>query len=508
MNFRILLTGILIVALSGCEGFLDVAPETAVTPSNFFETQSDFEQAVNGAYAPLQLLYDTRTVFGSGGDWMLAEMRSDNTHFIFNEAQRGAVTSENVATFLVESSNGVVANKYNNNFQIVARTNEILAQIDAAEFDQAAKDNLKGQAQFLRALAYFDLVRNFGGVPLHVEPATSLDETSLPRSSASEVYNQIIADASSAANLLPGKSSQETGRATSGAAYTLLADVYLTLGQWADAESALSNVTDYSLLPNYADVFEPGNEGNDEIIFEVEFLAGTSQTLHSVFPYHFLPRLSDPSIITGVSPAQLNEGGWNTPTPDLIAAYEDTVQDERYAASIGRFTGPSPITGFPYNGVPYINKYQHDHPTFGQTDQNWPVYRYAEVLLMMAEAINEQGGRLTEAQGYLNQVRNRAGLGDYTATDQADLRDAILHERRIELAFENKRWHDLVRTGNAVSVMNAFGANVTANPGDYYYAPGNAPTGASFNVTDNKLVYPIPFRELNLNPDLTQNPGY
>lgn len=336
MKFRILLTGILVVVLSGCENFLNVNPETAVTPNNFFETQSDFEQAVNGAYAPLQLVYDTRDVFGTGGDWMLAEMRSDNTHFTFNVDNRGAVTSENIATFLVEANNLIVADKYNNNYQIISRANEVLAQIDQADFDQSAKDRLKGETLYLRALAYFDLVKNFGGVPLHLEPAGSLEETSLARSSASDVYDQIITDATSAADLLPSKDNQQTGRATAGAAYTLLGDVYLTVEQWSDAESALTNVTSYSLLPDYANVFDPANEGNDEMIFEVEFLAGTSQTLFSVFPYHFLPRLNDPSVITGVSPAQLNEGGWNTPTPDLIAAYEDTVQDERYAASIGR----------------------------------------------------------------------------------------------------------------------------------------------------------------------------
>lgn len=506
MKFKKIYIVLIIFLLSGCEDFLSVNPETSVTPENFFESQSDFEQAVIGAYAPLQLMYDTRNVFGTGGDWMLSEMRSDNTHFTFNPDQRGAVTSENISTFLVESSNGIVADKYNNNFQIISRTNDIISRIDDVDFDQSVKDNLKGQALFLRAFAYFDLVTNFGGVPLHLEPATSLEETSLPRASESEVFQQVITDATAAAGLLPSRSNQSVGKATSGAAYTLIADVHLWLEQWAEAEAALRNVTDYSLLPNYADIFDPANEGNSEMIFEVEYAAGTSATIHSVFPYHFLPRLADPSVITGVTPAQLNEGGWNTPTPDLIAAFEDG--DERLDASIGRFTGNSPITGFEYNEVPYIKKYQHDHNTFGQTSQNWPVYRYAEVLLMLAEAINEQGSNLTEAQGYLNQVRNRAGLEDYTAAGQEDLRNAIIRERRVELAFENKRWADLVRTSNAVSVMNEFGERVKANPGTYYYATGNAPTAASFNVTEDKLIYPIPFREINLNPDLTQNPGY
>lgn len=505
MKFNRIYIVLIIFFLSGCEDFLTVSPETSVTPSNFFDSQSDFEQAVIGAYAPLQLIYDTRDVYGTGGDWMMAEMRSDNTHFTYNPAQRGAITSENVATFLVESINEPVANKYNNNYLVIARANDVISRIDDTEFEQSVKDNLKGQALFLRALAYFDLVTNYGGVPLHIEPATSLAETSLPRSSEDEVFQQIIADATAAAGILPSSGS-DPGRATSGAAYTLLADAHLWLEQWADAEAALRNVTSYSLLPNYADIFNPGNEGNSEIIFQVEYVAGTSATLHSVFPYHFIPRLNDPSVLTGVTPSQLNDGGWNTPTPDLIAAYEDG--DERYDASIGHFTGESPIPGFEYNEVPYIKKYQHSHSTFGQTSQNWPVYRYSEVLLMLAEAVNEQGGNMGEALGYLNEVRNRAGLSNYTAASQEDLREAILHERRIELAFENKRWDDLVRSGNAVAVMNAFGQRVKSNPGEYYYAEGNSPTAASFNVTEDKLIYPIPFREINLNPELTQNPGY
>jgi hypothetical protein len=213
-------------------------------------------------------------------------------------------------------------------------------------------------------------------------------------------------------------------------------------------------------------------------------------------------------VITGVSPASQNDNGaFNIPTPDLIVAYEDTINDQRYAASIGFYTGSSPLVGVTYDHTPYIKKYQHPHALYGETDQNWPVYRYSEALLLLAEAINEQG-RPTEALGYLNQVRNRAGLMAITAASQSELRDIILHERRIELAFENKRWHDLVRGGLAVEVMNAFGARVKLNPQDYYYAPGNTAFPSSFEVTENSLVYPIPINEITINSDLEQNPGY
>ena len=159
----------------------------------------------------------------------------------------------------------------------------------------------------------------------------------------------------------------------------------------------------------------------------------------------------------GVTPALvggLTQEGFNIPTPDLIADYE--TGDERLAASIGTAT----TGGVDY---PFILKYLHPHTTANFTDDNWPIYRYAEVLLLLAESLDEQG-KSAEALPYLNLVRERAGLADVGTTN---LRDVIFHERRVELAFENKRWLDLVRTGRAVDVISAYGANVKANPLDY-----------------------------------------
>lgn len=487
----------LLVLVGACDDFLSISPEGSVTPDNFYQTESDFEQAVNGAYAPLQNLYD------SEANWAMGEMRSDNTHYFYNPDFRFPPPEE-VADFLNGSENSVTEDKYFFNYDVIARANQVLATIDEADFDQAAKDNFKGQALFLRALAYFDLVRFFGGVPLPLEPATDMTSASLPRSSESEVYDQIIADATSATELLPGRSEQEPGRATSGAAWTLLGDVYLTLEQWSDAESALSNVTEYSLLGDYADVFDPANKNHEESIFEVQFLESTSLGLESYFPYYFVPITDEHAQLTqGPSGSQsAPASGWNIPTEDLLAAYEDTTSDERYDVSIGFYTGPSPISDTSYVDLPYIKKYQHEHSVFGETNQNFPVYRYAEVLLMLAEAVNEQGGRTGEAENYLNQVRSRAGLGNYNASGQSDLREAILHERRIELAFENKRWIDLVRTENAVDVMTAYGERLKSDPA-FFYLSGN-----SYNVSENDLLFPIPFSEIQVNPDLDQNPGY
>lgn len=494
-KISIFVLSFVMIAFVSCNDLLDITPENAVVPDNFFLDEKDFQQAVDGVYAPLQNLYD------SNSSWAMGEMRSDNTHYFYNLDFRYPPPEE-VADFMNGAENSVTEQKYYGNYNIIARANQLLSEIDEADFDQELINNMKGQALFLRAFSYFDLVRYFGAVPLHLEPAVSMESASLPRSSANEIYDQILNDLTEAVTLLPDRMNQEPGRVTSGAAWTLLADVYLNLQDWEKAEDSLNEVEGYSLLDNYADVFDPANKNHDESIFEIQFLEGTSLNLHSHFPYNFIPLTDHHADLTkGPSGSQSASGsGWNIPTEDLVAVFENG--DERLDASIGFHTGPSMITDTTYVDLPYIKKYQHEHSLFGETNQNFPVYRYAEVLLMMSEAINEQGGRLAEAQAYLNLVRTRAGLESYVAVDQSDLRAAILQERRVELAFENKRWLDLVRTGNAIDTMNDYGETLKSDPAYYYLS------SATYNVDQNDLLFPIPYQEIQVNPDIEQNPGY
>lgn len=493
------------IILGACKKFLVVNPETNVSQGSFYKSQSDFEQAITGTYAQLQFLYNEA--------WQLTELRSDNTYFIYDRGNRGTKPSEDFATFTVETNNNILSNSWRSNYLIISRANQVLSAIDNVTFDQSAKDNLKGQALFLRSLAYYNLVKTFGNVPLFLTPATSYEETFKPQVSVADLYEQIVSDTKEAASLLPVRNSNTmVGRVTSGAAHMLLGDIFINLRQWADAEYALRPILGmgYDILPDFADIYKPSNKGNDEIIFEINYIEGTSQALQSTFPYAFLPKLSDPSVITDVKPGvnNIRIGSFNTPTPDLISAFEDTSIDRRFSSSIGFYSGPSPMAGIPiYTNIPYIKKFQHSHAISGQTNQNWIEYRYAETLLLIAESLNEQDKPL-EALTYLNKVRHRAGLSAITSTDKPALRDIILHERRVELAFENKRWHDLVRTSKAVSVMNAFGEEVKTKPSYYYYAPGDTPPPNSFNVTQNSLLYPIPITEIIINPSLIQNPGY
>ena len=491
-----ILIGSLVLGLSSCEDFLEIPSETNLTSATFFKSQNDFVKAVNGAYAPL------RGLFASGanaatGSWLMGEMHSDNTRYKYNPNFRATIDQENIADFTVIPTNSAALNKYRGYYSVIARANQILSTIDDVEFDAAVKSNLRGQALFLRAFSYFDLVQYFGKLPLHLEPSTSLTDVALPLSETSDIYAQIIEDATEAAALLPDKSVQEAGRATSGAAKTLLGNVHVVLKNWSSAETVLKEVVNsgkYALVPDYANVFMTNNKNNSESVFEIQYRQGqdgySSNFVYSFFPMPITaPELTATMAKYGVTPAAVNglvQEGFNIPSPEIIAAYEPG--DERKAASIGTATAG----GVDY---PFILKYLHPHTTAALTDDNWPVYRYAEVLLLLAEALDEQG-KSSEALPYLNAVRDRAGLDEIAST--TGLRDVIFNERRVELAFENKRWLDLVRTGRAVDVMTAFGAKVKANPMDYYFPPGQQPVPAAFTTID--LLFPLPADEALLSP--------
>jgi starch-binding outer membrane protein, SusD/RagB family len=499
MKHYILFAGLLMMGVCSCKKeFLDIPSETNLTSATFFKTQGDFEKAVNGAYAPLRTLYNNPANNNSSAFFM-GEMHSDNTHYILNPNFRATIDQEQIGDFIYDAASLIATSKYTSNYLIIARANEVLAQIDGVDFDAAVKGNLKGQALFLRAFSYFDLVQYFGKVPLHLTPVSSFSEAALPLSEVESIYDQVIADAGEAASLLPNKSVQEPGRATSGAAKTLLGNVYIVQKKYALAETVLKEVisaNQYSLLPDYATAFNPANKNNGESVFEIQFREGT-EGYASNFIYAMLPQPISAAEVTtlmanyGVAPANiqaLSVEGFNTPTPDIIAAYEPG--DKREAASIGY----GAAGGKTY---PFVLKYLHPHSTFGITNDNWPVYRYAEVLLLLAEALNEQG-KPSDALPYLNQVRTRAGLANATASGQDEMRDAISKERRVELAFENKRWTDLVRTGKAVEVITAYGQRVKADPAAYYYPAGFAPVPASFTTIN--LTFPLPASEALLSP--------
>ena len=496
MKKILILVSLIGLTQAGCQDdFLTIVPETSLSSAIFFTSEADFQQAVNGAYVPLRSIVDNEA-------WLLGEMHSDNTYYARNTLFGATEQQEDIADFAIPSDGGIttnvhVRNQYQLDYQIIARTNQVLDGIDAIEFDEASKKNLRGQALFLRGYAYFELVRYFGSVPLHLTPVTAREDAALPLAPAEDIYAQIIQDVTEAASLLPPKSEQEPGRATSGAANTLLGNVYIVREQWAEAETVLQEVVssnEYALMPDYADAFSTNtaNKNNIESVFEVQFKEG-ADGLNGDFLYSFMPRPIAPEelvTVTGTSnPQPLNGEGNNIPTPDIIAAYEEG--DLREAASIDYIF----IEGsfWADKTYPYIKKFAETHSLHANHGMNWPIYRYSEVLLLLAEAQNELG-KSAEATTYLNQVRARAGLGEAAG----DPGEAIFQERRVELAFENKRWFDLVRTGRAIETITAYGNRIIANPLAYYYPDGAEPRSNAF--TNISLLYALPANEADLTP--------
>ena len=500
MKHKVILTCLLGLVLTSCgKDFLTAVPQTALSSATFFKTAADFQQAVNGAYVPLRTIFNDRA-------WALGELHSDNAYYARNTLFGAVDPTENIADFAIPSAGGVTANDYvlqqfRLDYQIIARANQVLALIDGVDFDATLKTNLKGQALFLRAFAYFQLVRFFGKVPLHLTPVTGRNDAAVDLASTDAIYAQIIKDATDAAKSLPNKATQEAGRATSGAAKTLLANVYIVQKKWPEAEVLLKDVITndgYMLIPDYNNAFSlsSSNKNNAESVFEVQYLEGSAgyngNLIYRIIPTPITAAELQP--ITGTSNAQGLSGENNLiPTPDIIAAYEPG--DKRKDITIGYVTLSQSLRDNKL--YPYVKKFARPHALHNNTGTNWAVYRYAEVLLFLAESLNEQG-KAAEAATYLNQIRTRAGLAATKAIALADMRTAIYQERRVELAFEAKRWFDLVRTGRVKEVITAYGARVKANPQDYYFPKGAVPPPNAFTNLDD--YYPLPAVESALTP--------
>ncbi|MCE6989777.1 RagB/SusD family nutrient uptake outer membrane protein [Dyadobacter sp. CY323] len=479
MKKTILATCIGCLSILSCRNdFLNLAPISSVNTQNFYKTAGDIELAVNAAYSTLQLAGQF-----SQGYWVVGETRSDNT---FNFEDGGNNDHVDLDLFRMASSNSILSLIWVDYYRGIMACNVVLERINGVTMENALKERYIGEVSFLRALMYFNLVRIFGDVPLVLTETKSVEEGySQGRIAANEVYSQIIQDLQSAENKLPKTySGALVGRATSGAAKAVLGKVYLTKKEYAAAQAKLKEVIDqgtYSLLTDYAALWNPANKNNAESVFEIQFKKGTTGT-SSAFLSWFAPRNSGNSVtINGFA------YGRNLPTEDLAKAYE--ANDLRKKSSLAEgYTNSSNV----FVKDKYTLKFNDQPFTANNYDNNWPYLRYADVLLMYAEATNEvNGGPNQLAYDQINAVRKRAGLNPLPANlNKNTFALALEHERQVELAFEGHRWFDLVRTGRALEVMNAhFKGSVVLQ---------------SF-----QLLYPIPQSQIDINPDLIrQNPGH
>lgn len=487
-----IITALIVVSLlmlGSCKkGFIEVLPKSEVTTDLVFKTDKDFKVATNGIYNGFQSFY--------GYFWEFGDLPGDDAQ---NFAQR---TTEyvNVDNFFVDVNADIIRDAWSDLYKVITSANTVLSKIETADASITGKDQYTGEAKFLRALAYFNLVRIFGDVPMITTPITANESLKIPRTNVDSIYDEvIIKDLLDAEAKLPVKyAAADVGGATSGAAKSLLGKVYLTRHDFALAEAKLTEVTTmgYALLDNFEDLFDFDNEHHSEYIFDIEYIDGN---IGLGSPFTSLFNVEDQDVGGDLVDAlravfdysgRRAGGGTGSPSAEFINLFqsEDTRKARTVATGItdlnGNFVQPDPgllVTSFTL-------KYAQKGYNFDYTDgkANWRVIRYADVLLMLAEAMNENG-KTDDALAYLNQVRARAGLSGYSGLDQSAARDKIYEERRLELYMEGQRWFDLVRTGRAMSVL------------------------ASHGMKSYMTIFPVPESQIEVvnNPDIfSQNPGY
>ncbi len=415
----------LVFLSAGCSDFLDLSPRDTANVGNFYKNASDMQAALTAAYGMLASPGEYGYAY-----YNVSEVRSDNT---MNWEGGGNLPDAELDQFKMSSTNEIIRLMWIDTYRGILACNAVLDHIGGATMDDAMRQRLIGEAKFLRALMYFNMVRTFGDVPLVLSETKSVDEGySQARVPQSEVYAQIITDLTEAAAQLPlTYSGNDVGRATKGAAKALLGKVYLTVRDYAKARDILKEVIaqgTYKLLDDYAALWPAANANNQESIFEVQFKKGGTGT-GSSFYNNFSPRNSGSSVIqVGFA------GGRNIPTTDLINAYE--AGDARKAASLA--VGYTDNTTGKFVADPYTLKYRDTPFAEGDADNNWVVLRYADVLLMYAEAINEAGnGPTAEAYEAINAVRKRAKLPVLPAgLSKTAFALAVEHERQVELALK------------------------------------------------------------------------
>lgn len=464
--------------MSCSEDFINLDPISSVSVDRLYQNDKDFQDALTAVYNMFQTQYQNFYIFG--------DIRADD---FWQEIYKGNSWSFS-DTFATTSSDGLMNSTWQNYYRAIFRINTILEKI--ADIDASVvpnKDRYIAEAKFLRALAYFDLVRIFGPVPMVMKPLSIEEGYTTGRENVSNIYDQlIIPDLQAAEISLPvSYPSADVGRPTKGAAKAILGRVYMTLSNFSLAETKLQEVTamGYELLPDFNDVFNYSNEHHKEYIFDIEYEEGMGEG--SLFTNRFLPNSNAMALFFGV-------GGYGdeqmSPTRAYMSLFADDDQRKEITVGIdgGYYNNEGTFVRIPTNtSQTYTKKYLTPVAAANDSKANWKVIRYADVILMYAEALNENN-KTDQAIPYLNQVRTRAGLEGYPLDmSQSETRDAIVLERRLELGAEGVRWFDLLRTGQAFNVMK------------------------DFSMLEYMTVFPLPLSQIQLINDptiLPQNPGY
>ena len=483
-----------LATLAGCrKEYLNVDPIDRYVYYNFPGNQSQVEQAVVACY---------RQAFPIANSylWLWGDYKSDNTSFRYNPTDRGGTPIEQVDEFVATPDNGTFNGLYQDAYEGIERSNYVLQNLALIPFsDAAVKDVREAEVRFFRAWHYFNLVRVYGDVPLITEVVLTPDAniaTKYPRRPVADIYDRIILpDMTFALSKLPKTvTAADKGRLTEGAARMLLAKVYMTQKKFAEATTVLTPILGlgYSLNADYAANFDPAKKNGPESIWEIQ--ADPALGISFGFMGSWTPWGTGTSIWPGGASSR---GGLNQPTADLNNAFE--TGDKRKAVTIG-------VGGTAASPILYTKKFAYWDAANKANATNFPIYRYADALLMLAECLNEASFPNAQAFTLLNQVRTRAGLPAKTQTNtvaglvidsQAGFRLAIEQERQVELASEGHRWFDLVRTDRAVPVMTAHGIREKALKA----------TVDRTAYTNIRILQAIPFREVQ-QFGYAQNPGW
>ena len=500
---------IIIVILSlttSCKKFLDEQPQGPYPTSEFFKTEDHAKLAINGCYEPLSFANSDNRL------WVVTDVVS-------NDAVKGGFPGDQadielIDNFQIYEDNGNLETIWGIYYEGISRCNLVLKHVPDIDMNEALQNRILGEAFFLRGYFYFQLCNIFGNIPLVLEPLLP-EEMQVPNSQQQDVYRHVESDLISAFDLMKLALQQnpsvypsgELGRGTPGAAKALLAKTYLLEKKWSEAAVVAEEVASYgfSLMPDYQQNFNVNYDNNNEQIFQVQHLSEQSPVQGS--------RLNQ-----WLAPREQNGYGFDEPTQNFVDEFEmtiDSIYDPRLDYTLGR-AGHLWFDDIPYDTIWSSTGYNQKKTlqplseipasTKGDADLNFTVIRFAEVLLIQAEALCEMGS-CAEALIPLNKVRKRAResylydvnlpgydtipeglLPDVTTTDQVNLIAAIRHERRVELGFESMRYFDIIRYGKE------YAESAFIDKDNFIY--------------EIHKVFPIPQSEIETNKNITQNFGY
>lgn len=511
MRYITYLIAVCCLGLFSCKKIIDLNPTSNLNTSTFYTTADEVQTGLLGCYNGLQkpMYYE----------WQLTELRSDNS-------KMGVPLSSSTVNrdlsdldeFIPSTGQTAIYNYWLATYNNIRNSNIILQNLGVV-YDPASgnfslsnitisiTDSLRkqyaGEAMVLRANSYFNLVRLFGGVFLIHTPVSADNAKTLSRASVADIYKLITADLTTAATYLNNQKyslipANALGRVNAWTAKGLLAKVYLTQNLKTNAIALLQDVmanSGYSLQSSYANVFSISNEINSEIMFTVRYKAG-NLGLGSTFGNDFAPIGSLTAIING------SGSGYNYPTNDIDTAMGIAMSDPRKAVSMSG-----------YGKLLYVKKYLTPVVTIYDGESDWPVLRFADIILMLSEA----QGFTTSSINLINQTRLRAGLTVLPATVNtvALFEQALSNERRFEFTFENQRFFDLVRFNKTLTTITAEQTMKDHFAREYkshyaLYSPAVALATLQANITSDKLLLPIPQHEIDTNSQLVipQNPGY